>query len=65
MTGESVTRCVTTGMEEAHCDKMEFLSSYPLNIDEISLIPGSLGRIRARDPNSITCKPRPSLINLL
>ena len=38
---------------------MEFLSSYPLNIDEITLIPGSLGRIRARDPKSTTCKPRP------
>ncbi|CAL8299680.1 unnamed protein product [Lota lota] len=53
-------RCVNVivvgdhGMEEAHCDKMEFLSSYPLNIDEISLIPGSLGRIRPRDPKSTT-----------
>uniref|UniRef100_A0A8C5AWY9 SMB domain-containing protein n=1 Tax=Gadus morhua TaxID=8049 RepID=A0A8C5AWY9_GADMO len=64
LTGESVTRCVTTGMEEAHCDKMEFLSSYPLNIDEISLIPGSLGRIRARDPNSITYDPRVVVANL-
>uniref|UniRef100_A0AAQ5X3S8 SMB domain-containing protein n=1 Tax=Amphiprion ocellaris TaxID=80972 RepID=A0AAQ5X3S8_AMPOC len=30
------------GMEEAHCDRTEFLSSYPLNIEEITLIPGSL-----------------------
>lgn len=46
------------GMEEAHCDWTEFLSNYPLNIDEISLIPGSLGRIRAREPRSSTCKTR-------
>uniref|UniRef100_A0A8C5GUN6 Ectonucleotide pyrophosphatase/phosphodiesterase family member 2-like n=1 Tax=Gouania willdenowi TaxID=441366 RepID=A0A8C5GUN6_GOUWI len=55
-------RCVNViivgdhGMEEAHCDRTEFLSSYPLNIDEIQLIPGSLGRIRPRDPKSSTCK---------
>uniref|UniRef100_A0A7N8Y5Q0 SMB domain-containing protein n=1 Tax=Mastacembelus armatus TaxID=205130 RepID=A0A7N8Y5Q0_9TELE len=53
-------RCVNVivvgdhGMEEAHCDRTEFLSSYPLNIDEITLIPGSLGRIRPRDPKSTT-----------
>lgn len=45
-----------SGMEEAHCDRTEFLSSYPLNIDEITLIPGSLGRIRPRDPKSTTCR---------
>uniref|UniRef100_A0A667XCB1 Ectonucleotide pyrophosphatase/phosphodiesterase 2 n=1 Tax=Myripristis murdjan TaxID=586833 RepID=A0A667XCB1_9TELE len=55
-------RCVNViivgdhGMEEAHCDRTEFLSSYPLNIDEIALIPGSLGRIRPQDPKSTTCK---------
>uniref|UniRef100_A0AAQ4QSY0 SMB domain-containing protein n=1 Tax=Gasterosteus aculeatus aculeatus TaxID=481459 RepID=A0AAQ4QSY0_GASAC len=42
------------GMEEAHCDRTEFLSSYPLNIEEIMLIPGSLGRVRPRDPKSTT-----------
>ena len=47
-----------SGMEEAHCDRTEFLSNYPLNIDEITLIPGSLGRIRPRDPKSTTCKTR-------
>uniref|UniRef100_A0A8D3DK92 SMB domain-containing protein n=1 Tax=Scophthalmus maximus TaxID=52904 RepID=A0A8D3DK92_SCOMX len=58
-------RCVNViivgdhGMEEAHCDRTEFLSSYPLNIDEITLIPGSLGRIRPRDPKSTTCKDGP------
>lgn len=45
-------------MEEAHCDRTEFLSNYPLNVDEIMLIPGSLGRIRPRDPKSTTCKMR-------
>ncbi|CAL8293003.1 unnamed protein product [Merluccius merluccius] len=63
-------RCVNVivvgdhGMEEAHCDRMEFLSSYPLNIDEISLIPGSLGRIRARDPKSTTYDPQVVVANL-
>uniref|UniRef100_A0A8C4NK51 SMB domain-containing protein n=1 Tax=Dicentrarchus labrax TaxID=13489 RepID=A0A8C4NK51_DICLA len=33
------------GMEEAHCDRTEFLSNYMTNIDDIVLIPGSLGRI--------------------
>uniref|UniRef100_A0A8C9XN80 Ectonucleotide pyrophosphatase/phosphodiesterase 2 n=1 Tax=Sander lucioperca TaxID=283035 RepID=A0A8C9XN80_SANLU len=47
-------RCVNViivgdhGMEEAHCDRTEFLSSYPLNIEEIALIPGSLVRQRHR-----------------
>uniref|UniRef100_A0A672FTD4 SMB domain-containing protein n=1 Tax=Salarias fasciatus TaxID=181472 RepID=A0A672FTD4_SALFA len=57
---QNLHRCVNVlivgdhGMEEAHCDRTEFLSSYPLNIDEIQLIPGSLGRIRPRDPKSTT-----------
>ncbi|KAL0962325.1 hypothetical protein UPYG_G00338650 [Umbra pygmaea] len=63
-------RCVNVivvgdhGMEEAHCDKTEFLSTYPLNVDEISLIPGSLGRIRARDPKSTTYDPKIVVANL-
>lgn len=63
-------RCVNViivgdhGMEEAHCDRTEFLSSYPLNIEEINLIPGSLGRIRARDPKSTTYDPRVVVANL-
>uniref|UniRef100_A0A4W4FG11 SMB domain-containing protein n=1 Tax=Electrophorus electricus TaxID=8005 RepID=A0A4W4FG11_ELEEL len=40
------------GMEEAHCDRTEFLSSYMSSVDDIILIPGSLGRIRARQPNN-------------
>uniref|UniRef100_A0A7N6F672 SMB domain-containing protein n=1 Tax=Anabas testudineus TaxID=64144 RepID=A0A7N6F672_ANATE len=50
------------GMEEAHCDRTEFLSSYPLNIDEITLIPGSLGRVRPKDPKSTTCKYDPQVV---
>ncbi|XP_051925798.1 ectonucleotide pyrophosphatase/phosphodiesterase family member 2-like isoform X2 [Hippocampus zosterae] len=63
-------RCVNVivvgdhGMEEAHCDRTEFLSSYPLNIDDITLIPGSLGRIRPRDAKSATYDPRQVVANL-
>uniref|UniRef100_A0A672YWX0 SMB domain-containing protein n=1 Tax=Sphaeramia orbicularis TaxID=375764 RepID=A0A672YWX0_9TELE len=63
-------RCVNViivgdhGMEEAHCERTEFLSSYPLNIDEITLIPGSLGRIRPRDPKSTTYDPKVVVANL-
>lgn len=63
-------RCVNVlivgdhGMEDAHCDKMEFLSSYPVNIDDIQLIPGSLGRIRPRDPKSTTYDPKVVVANL-
>ncbi|XP_069372354.1 autotaxin isoform X1 [Paralichthys olivaceus] len=63
-------RCVNViivgdhGMEEAHCERTEFLSSYPLNIDEVMLIPGSLGRIRPRDPKSTTYDPKVVVANL-
>uniref|UniRef100_A0A3Q1FIZ2 Ectonucleotide pyrophosphatase/phosphodiesterase 2 n=1 Tax=Acanthochromis polyacanthus TaxID=80966 RepID=A0A3Q1FIZ2_9TELE len=40
------------GMEEAHCDRTEFLSNYMTSVDDIILIPGSLGRIRSRYPNN-------------
>ncbi|CAN9503607.1 unnamed protein product [Ophioblennius macclurei] len=67
---QNLHRCVNViivgdhGMEEAHCDRTEFLSSYPLNIDEIQLIPGSLGRIRPRDPKSTTYDPKVVVANL-
>uniref|UniRef100_A0A8D3CL13 SMB domain-containing protein n=1 Tax=Scophthalmus maximus TaxID=52904 RepID=A0A8D3CL13_SCOMX len=44
------------GMEEAHCDRTEFLSNYMTNVDDIILIPGSLGRIRSRYPNNPKCE---------
>lgn len=43
-------------MEEAHCDRTEFLSNYLTNIDDIILIPGSLGRIRSRYPSNPKCE---------
>ncbi|KAJ8273131.1 hypothetical protein GJAV_G00097790 [Gymnothorax javanicus] len=52
------------GMEEAHCDRTEFLSSYPLNVDEIILLPGSLGRIRPRYPNTSKYDPKAIVANL-
>ncbi|XP_008420855.1 ectonucleotide pyrophosphatase/phosphodiesterase family member 2 [Poecilia reticulata] len=63
-------RCVNViivgdhGMEEAHCDRTEFLSNYPLNLDDIMLIPGSIGRIRPRDPKSTTYDPKVVVGNL-
>ncbi|RVE67061.1 hypothetical protein OJAV_G00113580 [Oryzias javanicus] len=63
-------RCVNViivgdhGMEEAHCDRIEFLNSYPLKIEEIALIPGSLGRIRPRDPKSSSYDPKVVVANL-
>ncbi|XP_034016368.1 ectonucleotide pyrophosphatase/phosphodiesterase family member 2 isoform X2 [Thalassophryne amazonica] len=63
-------RCVNViivgdhGMEEAHCDRIEFLSSYPINVDDIILIPGSQGRIRPRDPKSSTYDPKVVVANL-
>uniref|UniRef100_A0A3Q2C9W6 Ectonucleotide pyrophosphatase/phosphodiesterase 2 n=1 Tax=Cyprinodon variegatus TaxID=28743 RepID=A0A3Q2C9W6_CYPVA len=63
-------RCVNViivgdhGMDEAHCDRTEFLSSYPLNLDEIILIPGAIGRIRPRDPKSATYDPKVVVGNL-
>lgn len=48
--------CAPSGMEEAHCDRTEFLSNYMTNVDDIILIPGSLGRIRSRQPNNPKCK---------
>ncbi|XP_048849969.1 ectonucleotide pyrophosphatase/phosphodiesterase family member 2-like isoform X2 [Brienomyrus brachyistius] len=52
------------GMEEAHCDRTEYLSSYPVNVDDLILIPGSLGRIRARNPNSSNYDPKAIVANL-
>ncbi|XP_072523652.1 autotaxin isoform X2 [Salminus brasiliensis] len=65
-------RCVNViivgdhGMEEAHCDRTEYLSSYGLNTFDFTLIQGSSGRLRPKnrsapyDPKEIvanlTCK---------
>uniref|UniRef100_A0A673LDT4 Ectonucleotide pyrophosphatase/phosphodiesterase family member 2-like n=1 Tax=Sinocyclocheilus rhinocerous TaxID=307959 RepID=A0A673LDT4_9TELE len=52
------------GMEEAHCDRTEFLSSYMSNTEDIILIPGSLGRIRARNPNNSKYDAKAVVANL-
>ncbi|XP_035862691.1 ectonucleotide pyrophosphatase/phosphodiesterase family member 2 isoform X1 [Sander lucioperca] len=52
------------GMEEAHCDRTEFLSNYMTNVDDIILIPGSLGRIRSRYPNNPKYNPKAVVANL-
>uniref|UniRef100_A0A8C9VKV6 Ectonucleotide pyrophosphatase/phosphodiesterase 2 n=1 Tax=Scleropages formosus TaxID=113540 RepID=A0A8C9VKV6_SCLFO len=53
-----------SGMEEAHCDRTEFLSSYLSNVDDIFLIPGSLGRIRSRVPRDPKYDPKAVVANL-
>ncbi|XP_012681906.1 ectonucleotide pyrophosphatase/phosphodiesterase family member 2 [Clupea harengus] len=63
-------RCVNVilvgdhGMEEANCDRTEFLNSYMTNVDDIFLIPGSLGRIRARNPNNAKYDAKAVVANL-
>uniref|UniRef100_A0A672LYW2 Ectonucleotide pyrophosphatase/phosphodiesterase family member 2-like n=1 Tax=Sinocyclocheilus grahami TaxID=75366 RepID=A0A672LYW2_SINGR len=52
------------GMEEAHCDRTEFLSSYMSNTEDIILIPGSLGRIRARNSNNSKYDAKAIVANL-
>ncbi|KAK2887799.1 hypothetical protein Q8A67_016027 [Cirrhinus molitorella] len=65
-------RCVNVilvgdhGMEESHCERTEYLGSYGLDVDAISLIPGTSGRVGPKtsstpyDPKEIvanlTCK---------
>uniref|UniRef100_A0AAX7SC93 SMB domain-containing protein n=1 Tax=Astatotilapia calliptera TaxID=8154 RepID=A0AAX7SC93_ASTCA len=51
------------GMEEAHCDRTEFLSNYMTSVDDIILVPGSVGRIRSRQPNNRKCKKRVSQLS--
>lgn len=42
-------------MEEAQCERTEFLSNY-MNVDDIILVPGAMGRIRSRYPNNLRCE---------
>ncbi|XP_024123375.1 ectonucleotide pyrophosphatase/phosphodiesterase family member 2 isoform X4 [Oryzias melastigma] len=51
------------GMEEAHCDRTEFLSNY-MSVDDIALIPGTLGRIRARYHSNQKYDPKTVVANL-
>ncbi|TRY56571.1 hypothetical protein DNTS_008401 [Danionella cerebrum] len=51
------------GMEEAHCERTEYLASYGLDVDSISLIPGSSGRIGRKHPHS-SYDPKEIVANL-
>ncbi|XP_075070100.1 autotaxin isoform X3 [Mixophyes fleayi] len=54
------------GMEEATCERAEYLNTYLNNVDDFALLPGTLGRMRSKvnvpkhDPKSVvanlTCK---------
>ncbi|MCI4381529.1 hypothetical protein PGIGA_G00252830 [Pangasianodon gigas] len=62
-------RCVNViivgdhGMEEAHCDRTEYLSSYGLNVNELTLIAGSSGRLRPKN-QSMPYDPKELVANL-
>lgn len=43
-------------MEDVTCDRTEFLSNYLTNVDDITLVPGTLGRIRPKFSNNAKCK---------
>ncbi|XP_029695289.1 autotaxin isoform X2 [Takifugu rubripes] len=51
------------GMEEAQCERTEFLSNY-MNVDDIILVPGAMGRIRSRYPNNLKYDPKAVIANL-
>lgn len=36
-------------MEEATCERTEFLNSYLNNVDDFIFLPGSLGRLRTKN----------------
>ncbi|KAF4022515.1 hypothetical protein G4228_014026 [Cervus hanglu yarkandensis] len=56
-------RCVNVifvgdhGMEDVTCDRTEFLSNYLTNVDDIILVPGTLGRIRPKFNNHAKYSP--------
>uniref|UniRef100_A0A4W3ID50 Ectonucleotide pyrophosphatase/phosphodiesterase 2 n=1 Tax=Callorhinchus milii TaxID=7868 RepID=A0A4W3ID50_CALMI len=52
------------GMEDAACERTEYLSNYLHNVDDIILFPGSLGRIRSRYSNSVKYDPKAVVANL-
>lgn len=43
-------------MEDVTCERTEFLSNYLTNVDDITLVPGTLGRIRSKFSNNAKCK---------
>uniref|UniRef100_A0A8D0E8I1 Autotaxin n=1 Tax=Salvator merianae TaxID=96440 RepID=A0A8D0E8I1_SALMN len=52
------------GMEDAACERTEYLSSYLSNVDDIILIPGTLGRIRAKANSNVRFDPKAIVANL-
>ncbi|KAM8966192.1 autotaxin isoform 2-T2 [Pelodytes ibericus] len=50
------------GMEEATCDRTEFLNTY-MNVDDFILLPGPLGRMRTRN-NAAKHDPKAVVANL-
>ncbi|XP_050001180.1 autotaxin [Alexandromys fortis] len=63
-------RCVNVifvgdhGMEDVTCDRTEFLSNYLTNVDDITLVPGTLGRIRSKFSNNPKYDPKAIIANL-
>ncbi|XP_030074355.1 autotaxin isoform X13 [Microcaecilia unicolor] len=63
-------RCVNVifvgdhGMEEATCERTEYLTDYLSNLDDIQLVPGTLGRIRSRFSNNPKYDPKAIMANL-
>nr|KAF6300435.1 ectonucleotide pyrophosphatase/phosphodiesterase 2 [Myotis myotis] len=63
-------RCVNVifvgdhGMEDVTCDRTEFLSNYLTNVDDITLVPGTLGRIRPKFSNNAKYDPKAIIANL-
>ncbi|XP_048364554.1 ectonucleotide pyrophosphatase/phosphodiesterase family member 2 [Sphaerodactylus townsendi] len=52
------------GMEDATCERTEYLSNYQLNVDDIYLVPGTLGRIRAKANSNVRFDPKVVVANL-
>ncbi|XP_062836136.1 ectonucleotide pyrophosphatase/phosphodiesterase family member 2 isoform X4 [Anolis carolinensis] len=52
------------GMEEATCNRTEYLNTYLTNVDDIILIPGTLGRIRAKANTNVKYDPKAIVANL-
>ncbi|XP_074841730.1 autotaxin isoform X2 [Carettochelys insculpta] len=67
---QKLHRCVNVifvgdhGMEDTTCERTEFLSNYLTNVDDIILVPGSLGRIRPRSNNNPKYDPKVIVANL-
>uniref|UniRef100_A0A8D0L6I9 Autotaxin n=1 Tax=Sphenodon punctatus TaxID=8508 RepID=A0A8D0L6I9_SPHPU len=63
-------RCVNVifvgdhGMEDTTCERTEYLNNYLSNMDELYLVPGSLGRIRPRANSNIRYDPKTIVANL-